>query len=1399
MAFNIFGETTKDDIRVGYISTETGYVYDVTICEANEYAEKNPGTQFIFKTRDIVQYLTINEVNQLSPSLLEPQDSGSSCDGIVFDTPCKPPSIEFYGGGGVGVQANPIIGDDGSVIAIDLVHGGFGYQYPPIVEIVDNCKRGSGAVVRAVLGEVVESVEVFDEETDFEEYEICEPDEGYGRSYGPNGEDLGNWDPGYYTKIGTDPIQREIDEYEKIVRDLSRKPFWSTRKERPSRITSNDPKRISPTITYDVIFPRWNDFMNTYAVSPAPPSNVRGTDYASVAFTMEWQEDFPVSGEYIFRGLCDNTAELYVDDQKLGDLNGFNQPVSDIKKRFESGIHNIRVNLFNSPVTTSVTQNAGTVDIQFNVFNQGRNSNGMKVSFVSVDGKDSFTIKANEKTNTSRVETIRVRPDVKYKVVVSSNLGQTEQGLFKNEKKDKEVGEGEGNKMFGDRIGSENDNDDIQLISNYGLFKSNNRRKIEGRSTYDISFSVSSSQLTQIKPVVKEILEPKSWNENPMGVALTIDAPPEPPPPQELPPEQEGRCPPSPIWTTRFPSKGTSWYPVNFDAPRTILQTLETKVSSDVQEVEFTIYGQGAIKDIFFTFVSSDGKDSFTIDNVNKNKTTRVEKIKIRKNVKYNVRAHEDSTKHKRVEQGIFVDGKKSKDFDKEVGVNESSDRIFADYVTTANDNDDMQIRCSLGKFTSSNKRKVTADGRTRSTYDLTYVLDPGPFSGGSDYTTKEIKLPGWSRFMNRYAISPVKPLDLPGSDQSGVTVSTNWDIDIPYDGFYGVRGTRDNLGRILIDNVEVSRLDNFQEESPKLTKVFIPKGKHIITAEVYNEPIFTPKSTPQKIFSTKDWQVSVNDRVNITLSVYNQGRNSDKMKATFISEDGKDSFTIKANERTGATRTETIRVRPDISYRVITTSSLGETEQGLFKGTFGHLDTRKKDREQSEGTSNQMFGDRLGSENDNDDLQILANVGEFKSSNRREVGGRSTFNLSFKVSNSLVSSNVIKSGTVKSGISYFGPDMFYHVNSKWGGFMNDNSVSPYLPPLDKSNNKIIGTKTFTWTGVNFPQTGEYKIKFQGDNVSVLKIGGKKIAESVQFKENNPSFDYFYIEQGVKDIVVELTNQKTNDSKQEIFNFNPTGFSLYIERDIAFETSDQTSWAQNPVGISAVLIPPPCPKLVGGRGVVVDVTIDEPGNGYPKPPVGVSTVGITTYPVVLTLKEVNIINSGINYNCGEDPIKVTPDNGTVLTYECDSFGRITAVGVVTSGIFTTIPEITIESGTGVNVRFSPQFQITRDPIIPPESVLREKLIQVTDLVGLKQNGYIDGRAYYGSVFYKDGVRYAGVYETVGEVIRVYETLQESITAKITSVPNAIERSGTDTELSSNNRRLNIPRTPENLI
>ena len=152
--FNIFGPTTKCDIRVGYISTTRGYIPDLTRHQANEHAKLDPGTTFIFKTRDIIRYLNINEVNALEPKDILPKSYGKTCSGPKLNvTDPKLPYITFWGGSGVGAQANPVFGLDGTLMAVDVVRGGFGYKTAPHVQLRDDLNVHAGSVLTAVLCE----------------------------------------------------------------------------------------------------------------------------------------------------------------------------------------------------------------------------------------------------------------------------------------------------------------------------------------------------------------------------------------------------------------------------------------------------------------------------------------------------------------------------------------------------------------------------------------------------------------------------------------------------------------------------------------------------------------------------------------------------------------------------------------------------------------------------------------------------------------------------------------------------------------------------------------------------------------------------------------------------------------------------------------------------------------------------------------------------------------------------------------------------------------------------------------------------------------------------------------------------------------------------------------------
>lgn len=194
-----------------------------------------------------------------------------------------------------------------------------------------------------------------------------------------------------------------------------------------------------------------------------------------------------------------------------------------------------------------------------------------------------------------------------------------------------------------------------------------------------------------------------------------------------------------------------------------------------------------------------------------------------------------------------------------------------------------------------------------------------------------------------------------------------------------------------------------------------------------------------------------------------------------------------------------------------------------------------------------------------------------------------------------------------------------------------------------------------------------------------------------------------------------------------------------------------------------------------GSGAVVQATIDQTPNS---PTFGQVTGGIvldsgssyipsqeaaSTYPALLSLKEVIVNNPGINYNPGVDVVEITPNNGTVLQASFTPFGQVASVKVVRPGIgFTSRPNITIRSESGVNADFTPVFEIIRDPEVLDPQIQQRKILTVIDISGLTLQGFIGGKPYYGNIYYDNGVKYAGPYKSFDAQIRVYDTLPESI-------------------------------------
>ena len=155
----------------------------------------------------------------------------------------------------------------------------------------------------------------------------------------------------------------------------------------------------------------------------------------------------------------------------------------------------------------------------------------------------------------------------------------------------------------------------------------------------------------------------------------------------------------------------------------------------------------------------------------------------------------------------------------------------------------------------------------TRSTdYKHTWDSSSSELSIDVEKNWFPVRTDGWEKFMNRYAISPIPPLGLKGTDGAGTVYRNTWKVEIPYRGYYGLKGAVDDFGKILIDGVEVlgpnsdTNLTSYKEKEPTAKKILLEKGRIEITAEVENTKQFIWKTIDKKIFSTADWASKQNN-----------------------------------------------------------------------------------------------------------------------------------------------------------------------------------------------------------------------------------------------------------------------------------------------------------------------------------------------------------------------------------------------------------------------------------------------------------------------------------------------------------------------------------------------------------
>ena len=1650
MSFNLFGPATKCDIRVGYIDPDLGYVKEVSIYDANRYAFKNPGTTFIFETRDGIRYLNINEVNNLSPNDLLPKDNDAegTCKGISSLSPLDSPIrlsdgtivpaetrgsrgskqcrayIKISGGGGTGAVGNPIFGSDGSLLAVDVVRGGFGYQYPPIVKLIDECKRGSGAVLRSVLGERPPTTEYFDQEDDFEFYDFSrctEELEGYGTRFGVNGEVIGGWDPTLYATLAKDPIRVEIKEYQDyLAQGIS--PFWSTRKEKPLSVTFRDKvNRIVHPVS-DLNYKEklrkegkpvpsgWGPWMNTYAVSPVPPqwnSDVPGSDYAGGVATMVWEEEFPYSGIYKFKAMADNIATIYVDNTPILETSNFiGGPTKRVNKLMSAGVHEIKIDLKNIPQFRKVKVNKpapapvqqgpskGSLDIEYRGLNKknrplkvSKNKKRIDLSdddgkfndshleiksgdaVFSDDGKKIIGTKAtvefgyyeNPTTNSEAVRSIIIgsvsfekkeKPKnkkqsgtVRKQVTISTPAAPAAAPTVQNPPPpagSSIVKQGFSGEVFNTvgamgaanrRLWRTNVYGRGGFLGEYGVCPFDTKQNLADNpypgthiitwpkveipqdGNYDIEIEVDDSvKLT----LANEVIEKNGFvGDSDKGTGKST--------------------------YTKFFRKGT--YPLTaelYQKPggRFSFQTgasvptksggVSARFTRDGGDVFLVVEGSGSAK-IDFSLRTSDTPSGglalteVSVGNANLKRTRSANIRSYHPDGRYQGKRGRELTgySYKRKEtitgSGTFTAGQRYKVVRKGAASGAPSPRLDGGKKVLFNDssNDSFDAELKINRVHSPQPAAVKGVNPMALAVRISgkpdeYVVSPvtwkenpmgvaltidsplppipeepippqegrcpnNPFwttrfTGGKEKWWPVNVGPRWSDFMNRYAISPIAPRSERTTDGGGIPYFNTWNLDIPYNGYFGIKGTCDNFGSISIDGQEVYKLAGFRNSSPPIKKVYLSQGQHQISVKVENQKTVRYKKIEKGVFDTKDWgkplvsapeedvQFHTTSSADFANSVELVGKF--KVAKSYKGAQIKDTRTVKiapgqvydvifrSNAKGGSPKSGSypisfdglnksnnpIRVKnnrkkielrdgdgSDANAEFIILSgparfssdgrNLEVTGNGKVTiqlkwndnprtagvavksisvgGKTWRQSGRKGDQEHTIKVSGGTVGGGSGSQpnirlrtagenvvqmeehrdNDYTDIIIRSNKGRFYGLN----GNRAKFVLGSPAQNPTTPKEI-------AGVTYSGPDITKYTNPNWSSFMNMRGIALYKPPRDKEN-PINGVFNYTWSGVNLDATGQYAIRLQADvnanqttQPTKLYINDTLVASANSFR-GDPLPTYVNLPAGKVTLRIEETVIR---NEENIFDINPFGFGLQLTKVIDVPI-DSKSWIQNPVGVSAILIPPPCPKTVEGKGIVTQIIAEEPGNGYLPPPG-------EGYPVVLRLKEIVPTAKGINY-APNDQILV---NGIPVQPQLGPFGTVESVPAVDLFGFTEYPNITLPSDTGIGFRGRPVFE----PVIVPEDVF-EEVIQVTDLVGLKQTGYVNGKPYYGSVYSENGQLFAGIYATIGDPIPVYATLQESIDAEVVTRPSAILRQGTD--VTNADPRLNIPGTPDNLV
>ena len=1632
MSFDLFGPATKCDIRVGYISTDRGFVDDVGIHAANKYAQLNPGTTFIFRNREKVQYLNINDVNRLQPSDMLPKANageGGGCTGIVGlngegDTKKgldgdfitlnsgvtldkDTTRVDFFGGGGVGVQANPIVGKDGSLMAVDVVHGGFGYQYAPIVDISDDRGIGGGAAVQAFVktgaGDTDYYIQEYNREEDFEEYDLetCAPKViSNGKRYSPDGKELGEWDPSLYVGKNKDPISLQIQKYQEMLAGLTEGSqfdrntdriltWWTTRKDVPLKVVSpdqttrkthnvfhwawgavpgtNDPianlyielfgrdpdrrgwdywrKRRDSGETLGQIkeamktFPEWEEvckgeckpvmpektylggqywdydkdkFMNKYAISPVPPSNGKGTDMAGKTYTLEWEEEFPWEGQYRFKVQADNDARLYLDNKPLTDVrigaggaagSILSNPL-EITKHISSGMHKISIQLFNHqlketkkvkrdlPVANSKTTN----EVTFKVTTDAGYANGIVIGELGLDLSKTHRGPQLKETVTKTVEfgkayTVKCNSPqgkVKLKTLGEAVLGMEDAGdndyndlmcsasvgrfydingdtcKFivdpppKKASSTSSTGE-KGNYVFNtvDWISKANRplwkinpgaGRDSNFINRFGVLPFDptgvgevvkNRKdqalvetpptvkflkesgkdyiQVVGVGKVKVFFEmniddrpgISSLALSEIKIkadegdiILKRDINRRFAKEKGSGtftagqkyLVKTIGGS-----------KDSGSRISSDKTTIGYDDDISSGYDENGNLRITGVTPIASVETVDYKIKGLPDYPNASSNDFAGTHeiiwnnlnFASDGNyviQTMVDDNVTLTFSHPGREDIVIKKLGFKVRGDGSTGTGKSIDTQYFREGSYTLKAELEQipgkALAKGNPMALALDIKSAFIIDDVEVISAKSWNQNPMGVAMTIDAPMPSIPQEIPPQQEGRCPNNPIWSTRfpnanlnwyPVRADMWKKFMNRYAVSPIAPLGFKGTDGAGTVYKNTWKVSLPYSGFYGLKGSVDNRGKILIDGEEIlgpnanNNISPSNDMSPPTVKKYLEGGDHEISVEVENDKQFNWTTIDKKIFSTADWAAKQTQTQSLVKGVTNVEVNfkisTGADYANSIAIDG--LFDIGKTYK-GAQLKENVTKQVEVGkvYTVRVNSAQG--------------------REKLKTLGEAVLGMEDAGDNDYNDLICSASGGKFYDI----VGSRCKFMVeATKRTDATVYGEGLVSGSAKDGVTYTGPSLSTYASGHLGAY-----ITPTWTTDESYRETHNGaTWTMTWNNVDFPETGTYDIQTQADDELIVKLDGVEIAKAVVSR--GLQSHTFNAPKGKRSIELTLMNLDFNAP----FSSNPAVAAVKITKKTDVTKVDPRTgkaqgkpWTVNPIGVSAVLVPPPCPKKITGVGIVTAVEVNDPGNGW-TPPVEPGDPA-PSYPINLELTELAVIDPGINYDCSKDLVCIkNTETGEERCFPptCGPFGVLEDVELPSDGSmngYTSWPQIRVRSLTGAGAQFVPRFNIVRDPLGVPN---KDKLLQVTDLVGLKRTGFYDGKPYYGAVFYKNGIKYAGWYETPGKLVQIYNTMQESIDATVTTPPSAILRQGSD--VSSNDPKLDIPGTPNNLV